>query len=83
MEVALARHLASGGHLKNKFSAYERAGVREYWLIDPRTHSVEVYSLSEEGPYEMARQYTPGETVASTVLSDLALRVDDLFLAEQ
>ncbi len=66
-----------------KFSAYERAGVREYWLADPRTHSVEVYSLSEEGTYEMAGQHTPGETVASTVLSDLALPVDDLFVAEQ
>jgi hypothetical protein len=31
----------------------------------------------------MAGQYTPGETVASTVLSDLALPVDDLFVAEQ
>jgi Uma2 family endonuclease len=66
-----------------KFGAYERAGVREYWLVDPRTHSVEVYSLSEEGTYEMAGQYTPGETVMSAVLSDLALPVDDLFVAEQ
>ncbi len=66
-----------------KFGAYERAGVREYWLVDPRTHSVEVYSLSEEGTYEMAGQYTPGETVKSAVLGDLALPVDDLFVAEQ
>jgi Uma2 family endonuclease len=62
-----------------KFSAYERAGVREYWLADPRTRSVEVYALSDDGTYDMAGQYTPGETVASTVLSDLALPVDDLF----
>ena len=66
-----------------KFGAYERAGVREYWLADPRTRSVEVYSLSEEGTYEMAGQYTPGETVKSAVLSDLALPVDELFVAEQ
>lgn len=63
-----------------KFSAYERAGVHEYWLVDPRTRSVEVYSLSEEGTYEMTGQYTSGETVTSTVLSDLTLPVDDLFL---
>ena len=63
-----------------KFTAYERAGVREYWLVDPRTRSVEVYSLSEKGTYEMAGQYTAGETVTSTVLSDLALPVDDLFM---
>ena len=66
-----------------KFGAYERAGVREYWLVDPRTRSVEVYSLSEESTYEMAGQYTPGETVKSAVLSDLALPVDELFVAEQ
>jgi len=66
-----------------KFGAYERAGVREYWLVDPRTHSVEVYSLSEEDTYEMAGQYTPGETVKSAMLSDLALPVNDLFVAEQ
>ena len=63
-----------------KFSAYERAGVREYWLVDPRTHSVEIYALSEEGAYEMTGQYIPGETIVSTVLSDLALPVDDLFI---
>ncbi len=64
-----------------KFGAYERAGVREYWLADPRTRSVEVYALSDDGAYDMAGQYTPGETVASTVLSDLALPVNDLFAA--
>ncbi|MDY7078029.1 MAG: Uma2 family endonuclease [Chloroflexota bacterium] len=63
-----------------KFSAYERAGVREYWLVAPRVHSVEVYSLSGEGTLELAGQYTPGETVTSGVLSDLALSVDDLFV---
>ncbi len=66
-----------------KFGAYERAGVREYWLVDPRTHSVEVYSLSQDGTYEMAGQYTPGDLVASTLLSDLALPVDDLFVGER
>jgi len=29
----------------------------------------------------MVGQYTPGEPVASTVLSDLALLVDDLFVS--
>ncbi|MEE8390996.1 MAG: Uma2 family endonuclease [Anaerolineae bacterium] len=63
-----------------KFSAYERAGVREYWLVDPRIHSVEVYTLSDDGTFELAGQYTPGETVTSGVLNDLALLVDDLFV---
>ncbi len=63
-----------------KFSAYERAGVREYWLVDPRVHSVEVYSLSDDGTFALAGQYISGEMVTSGVLSDLVLSVDDLFV---
>ncbi|MGD9100472.1 MAG: Uma2 family endonuclease [Anaerolineae bacterium] len=63
-----------------KFGAYERAGVREYWLADPRTRSVEVYALSQDGTYEMSGQYTPGEVIASGLLGELALAVDDLFV---
>jgi Uma2 family endonuclease len=63
-----------------KFGAYERAGVREYWLADPRTRSVEVYSLSQDGTYEMRGQYTSGEVVVSGLLDELALPADDLFV---
>ncbi len=37
-----------------KFQEYERAGVREYWLIDPRPHlqTVEIFALNEMGEYE-------------------------------
>lgn len=63
-----------------KFTAYEQAGVREYWLVDPRTRSVEVYALSEQGTYDMGGQYTPGEVAASAVLSGLSLSVHELFV---
>jgi len=62
-----------------KFSAYERAGVHEYWIVDPRARLVEVYILSEEGFYDLHGQFLSGETITSTVLSGLALPVDELF----
>lgn len=62
-----------------KFSAYERAGVCEYWLVDPCARSVEVYSRSEEGICGMDGQYITGETIMSTVLNGLALSVDEIF----
>lgn len=65
-----------------KFSAYERAGVCEYWLVDPCAHSVEVYSRSEEGVYGMDGQYITGEIIMSTVLNGLALSLDELFAHE-
>jgi Uma2 family endonuclease len=63
-----------------KLNAYERAGVGEYWLVDPRTHFVEVYTLSaESGEYTLLGQFGPGEQVQSTVLPNLVLSVDGLF----
>jgi Uma2 family endonuclease len=37
-----------------KFSAYERAGVREYWLIHPIDRNVTIYQLLHDGRYGAA-----------------------------
>ncbi|MCE7989487.1 MAG: Uma2 family endonuclease [Caldilinea sp. CFX5] len=37
---------------QTKFDAYEAAGVAEYWLVDPKARSVEVYTLSS-GEYAL------------------------------
>lgn len=41
-----------------KFREYERAGVLEYWLIDPKQRSAESYRLSGSGMYE---RISPGD----------------------
>jgi Uma2 family endonuclease len=35
-----------------KYSEYEAAGVREYWVIDPMSEHVELYVLSDKQRYE-------------------------------
>lgn len=60
-----------------KRSLYARIGVREYWLVEPATQTVSVLTLNSGGYTEVA----PGRavTVASLVLPDLHLKVDDVF----
>jgi Uma2 family endonuclease len=35
-----------------KFTEYERAGIRGYWLIDPQRKQAEMYRLAETGRYQ-------------------------------
>lgn len=61
-----------------KFDAYERAGVAEYWLADPKTRSVEVHVLSN-GEYALLGQFTNEEMITSNVLVGLSLQTSALF----
>lgn len=63
---------------KVKLDAYERAGVREYWIVNPRTRFIEMYVLAR-GEYALHGEFGPGERVASTVLPGLELITDSAF----
>ena len=56
---------------------YERNGVDEYWVIDPRRKAVTVFHLSQEG-YDSGRTFTAG-TVRSRVLPKLRIATHKLF----
>jgi Uma2 family endonuclease len=38
---------------REKYQEYETAGVREYWVIDPRNQRMEVYGLSTDGTFQV------------------------------
>lgn len=64
-----------------KLDAYEQAGVREYWLANPKTRTVTVYILPERGrEYVLLGEFTPGEKVQSALFSGLDLTVRTLFV---
>lgn len=64
---------------KVKYDTYEQHGVAEYWLVDPKTRSVEVHTLSH-GEYALLGQYTEDEVVTSQVLTGLEIVASSLFL---
>jgi Uma2 family endonuclease len=62
----------------DKKQLYEAHGVREYWIVDPDTETVEVYQNTDDGYRQHARAVGEGR-VASEILDDFAVILDDLF----
>ena len=71
--IRLDRHI--------KFDVYERYGVAEYWMVDPKARSVEVYTLAR-GEYALFGQYTGDEIVMSKLLDGLQIKASGLFQAK-
>jgi Uma2 family endonuclease len=64
--------------LGRKLSAYARAGVPEYWFVDPYAETVEVMARARES-YESIAVVRAQATLPSRVLPDLPLRVAQFF----
>jgi Uma2 family endonuclease len=60
-----------------KMLEYARAGVREYWIVDPDAGSIEVYRW-REGAYEIVGQWGRGERARSALLAGFEVVVDDV-----
>ena len=62
---------------KLKLTLYARAGVSEYWIVDPDEESVEVLELGPEGR-RSTRTYASGK-VSSPALPGLDVEVGSIF----
>jgi Uma2 family endonuclease len=64
--------------LQLKYEVYEESGVKEYWIVMPEEHLVEVFVL-ENGKYQRINTYTEEDEVACHTLPGLTLRLSDVF----
>ena len=55
-----------------KFNDYQRYGVREYWLVDPRENYIRVFTL-EGSTYQALGIFAPGDRVRSLIFAGLDL----------
>ena len=61
-----------------KKALYARSGVLEYWVVDPKTRSVDLFSLGT-GRLERPVRYEIGERLASKVVPGFELALKDVF----
>lgn len=62
---------------ETKFGEYEKAGIKEYWLIDPEKKQAKFYRLSKSGFYQLVE--TTDDVFYSEVLPGFFLRVEWLW----
>ncbi len=61
-----------------KFTAYEQAGVPEYWIANPKTRSVQVFTLSGQ-EYALVNQFIGEEIIQSNIFPGLQITTHTLF----
>lgn len=62
-----------------KFRLYQRAGVKEYWIVDPEAKHVQVYTLEEDGQYASATVYGASDKLPVGVLEGLTIDLSWVF----
>jgi len=61
-----------------KFKLYEKNGVKEYWIINPETHTVMVYSFNGK-EFAKPEYFKRAEILRSRVLTDLEIPLEEVF----
>lgn len=61
-----------------KFNLYQRAGVREYWIVDPDAHTVAVHLL-QDGQYGSPDFYSANTIIPISILDDCMVDLARVF----
>lgn len=62
-----------------KLQLYARANIREYWLVDVRTRTVEVFADPESGDFQSASVFSISDTIRPGCLATAELEIATLF----
>ena len=57
-----------------KMIKYQKAGVREYWIVDPELRIVSVYCFDD---HSKSGRYQYGDTITSNILEGFEIRIAD------
>ena len=62
-----------------KLNLYQRAGVREYWMVDPENQSVMVCLPDSSGSFRLCEDYGPQDVAKVNVLDGCFIELSKVF----
>jgi len=77
MTIEILSPSTSKHDLLTKLVKYQKAGVREYWIVDPDSEIVNVHLL-ENGHY-LIQSYNGYETITVNILDNCVISLPDVF----
>ncbi len=65
--------------LHEKYTLYEKYGVKEYWVIYPVEKNLTIFLLDQKGKYQTQKPLTRGDIARSAVLEGFEINLDEVF----
>ncbi|MHB1407890.1 MAG: Uma2 family endonuclease [Desulfitobacteriaceae bacterium] len=63
-----------------KFNAYEKAGIKEYWIVEPDVKIVSVFILQHNGSYGRQNVYSEEDQIQVNLFPDLTIDLKSIFV---
>lgn len=61
-----------------KLNQYQKAGVREYWIVSPDEKTVQIYLL-RDGHFELGEVYTPSDIAKVNIIEGCFIELQKVF----
>lgn len=66
----------------SRFNKYEKAGVKEYWMVEPDQKLVSVVVMQINQRYGRTEIYTEEDKIAVSIFPDLVIDLSEVFTSQ-
>jgi Uma2 family endonuclease len=77
--VEILSPASSKKDLTDKFNLYEESRVKEYWVVFPDVHVIEVFAFDENGRYYLKDKFVKTDRATSDLLPGLEIDLTEVF----
>ncbi|MBI5418362.1 Uma2 family endonuclease [Candidatus Poribacteria bacterium] len=77
--IEITSPYTSSKDMKEKFSLYERVGVKEYWIVNPQDKIIIIFKLGKNKEYGKPEIYSKEDKIKVSTLKGLTIDTKDVF----